>query len=159
MLVHQIGTHSTNDQNEFTRINKTLNSLMKFIRYSLLALAIELILCVILFPITNEKQLIFNIAVPFDCKTSGIAFWVTSAFLGGGFIFAILSVMLTAIVWYLMFSISFQYKILGNQLRHMGTSFRTGSSRLKVSLAAQQKFFYKDFITAIQTYNKINGYV
>ncbi len=158
-FIHQIGLHFTSDRKEFIHIENKLNVWMKFVRYFLLLLLITAISGAVLFPITNANHLLFNIAFPLDWKNSEIAFWVASAFLGGGFLCGFVCDILTKLIWYSMLSISFKYKILGNQLIHMGTSFRTGRLRLKVSLAAQQKNFYEDFITAIQTYDKINGYV
>ncbi len=155
LLVNQIGSHSTDDRETFVRINKTLNVFTKFLRYFLLVVASMSFVCVVLFPAT-EKHVILNIALPFDSDNNEIAFWVASAFVGVGFFFAAVCAIITKLIWYLMLSVSFEYKILGNQLRKMGISTRTDR---KASLAAQQQLFYKDFIAAIQTYDKINRYI
>ncbi len=157
LLVNRIGSHSTNDRNEFIKISSKLTVLMKFIRFFMCVLAIGCIFASVLFPITNEKHLIFNIALPFDRNSSKIAFLIASAFVGVGISLAIVCAIITKMIWYLLYSISFQYKVLGNQLRHMG-AIRTGPPHLKVSLVAQQQIFFKDFIAAIQTYDKINRY-
>ncbi len=157
LFVNRIGSHSTNDRDEFIKISSKLNVLMKFIRFFMCVLTVGCIFASVLFPITNEKRLIFNIALPFDRNSNNIAFLIASAFVGVGISLAIVCAIITKMVWYLLYSISLEYEILGNQLRHMGT-IRTGTPHLKVSLAAQQQLFYKDFIVAIQTYDKINGY-
>ncbi len=158
LLVHQIGSHSTYDREEFIRINKKLNALMKFVRYFLLVIAVTDFFAVVVFPVTTEKHLIINVAVPFVSKNSEIAYWMAFAILGGGFICTSFCTLLTNLIWYLMLSISFEYKIFGSQLRHMGKSTRTDSTHLKVSLGIQQKRFYEELILAIQSYDKINRY-
>ncbi len=130
---------------------------MTFVRFFMIALTMTTLFGVVLYPITNDKHLIYNIAFPLDYANSKFAFWLADAFLGGGIVCATICDILSKLVWYLMFSISCEYKILGNQLRHLGTPIRTGSSHLKVSLAAQQEQFSKDLVVAIQTYDKING--
>ncbi len=160
LLVHQIGTHSTNDQEEFIQINKKLNVSMKCVRSFMIVLALTGFFVAVVFPVTaKDKHLIFNIGFPFDWKNNELAFWLAYAFVGGGVFFCAVCAIITKMTWYLMISISFEYKILGNQLRHMGTSIRTGIPHLKVSLAAQQQLFNEDLIVAIQTYDKINGYL
>ncbi len=154
LLVNEIGKHSTNDRDEFIRINEKLNIFMKFVGFFTLTTAFAAFCGVVVLPITNEKRLIFNIPFPFDPTNSKIEFWIATVFIGGGFLGTTVSDIITKMVWFLMVSISFEYKILGNKFRNMGTS--TGSSHLRVSLAAEQQLFYQDFIEAIQTYDKIN---
>ncbi len=150
-------SNSTNDRDELIRMNKKLNAFIKFVHYFLLVTTIGSFFALVSFPIVNEKHLILNIAFPLDRNNSSIAFWLALIFIGGGFFCCILCVIFTMMTWYLMFCISCEYKLLGNQLRHMGTTIGTGSSHLKVSLAAQQQLFLKDFIIAIQACDKING--
>lgn len=157
LLVNQIGTYSTYDRKEFSEIKNKLNVLMTFVRFVLLAFIIAAFFAVVLFPITNEKHLIFNIAFPFDYNNSDVGLWMAAVYLSGGFFCATVCDIITKMVWYLMLSISLEYKVFGGQLRHMGTSIRTSTSHLKVSLAAQQQLFYDDFIVANQTYDKLNG--
>ncbi len=83
---------------------------------------------------------------------------MADAFVAGACFFAVVYSIMTQITWYLMLSVSLEYKILGSQLKNMGVPIRTDSSHLKMSLAAQQKLFLEDLIVAIQTYDKINGY-
>ncbi len=156
-LVNQICTHSTNDRVEFIRINKKLNVSMKFLLYFIFAFAFSVCFACVLFPLTT-KELPLNIAFPLNRHSSDVAFWIASAYLGGGVFWSVVCYILTNIIWYLMINISFEYKILGNQLRRMGT-ISAYASQLKVSLAAQQQLFYEDFIVAIRTYDKINGYI
>ncbi len=156
LLVNQICTYSTSNREEFIQISNKLNVFMKFVRYFMLAIVMTTFFGGVLFPITNEN-LTFNIAFPIDWHSSEIAFFIASVFVGGGFFCGVVAAIINQMVWYLMLSISFEYQILGNQLRHMGT-IKTGTTHLKVSLAAQQQIFFKDFIAAIETYDKINGY-
>lgn len=157
LLVNLIGSHSTNDRDEFIRIKNKFNRFMIFVRFFMIAYTMATLFSVVVYPITNEKHLIYKIAFPLDYANSKFAFWLADAFLGGGFFCSTISAILNKLVWYLMFSISCEYKILGNQLRHLGTPKRTGSSHLKVSLAVQQEQFSNDLVVAIQTYDKING--
>ncbi len=157
MLANQIGIYSTYDRKEFIEIKNKLNILMTFVRCTLLAFIIAALSASVLFPITYERQLIFNIAFPFDRDNSDVAFWMAAAYIGGGIFCAIVCAIITEMIWYLMLSMSFEYKILGNQIKHMGTSIRPNIPQLKVSVAAKQRLFYEDFIVAIQLYDKLNG--
>lgn len=157
LLFDQICTHSTYDRNEFIRVNNKLNVLVKCIRCFLLFVTIGVFSAAVVYPITSDKQLIFNIAFPLDRNKSDIAFLMASAFLFGGVFFSVLCTILTSMTWFVMLNLSFKYKLLGNQLTYMGT-IRTGSPHLKVSLAAQHQLVVTDFILAIRTYDKINGY-
>ncbi len=158
LLIDQIGKHCTNDRGEFIRINKKLNVMMKFVRYFLIAFSISYLFGFVLYPITSDNRLILDIAFPLDWNSSNIGFWMASGFVGVGAFLAIVCAIITKVIWYLMLSISFEYKLLGNQLKHMGM-IRTGTPHFKVSLAAQRQLFYKDFIMAVQMYDKINGCV
>ncbi len=158
LLVNQIGNHSTNDAEELLQIKNKLNLWMKFIRYFLFVIVITVFFAAVVFPITNDKHLILNIAFPFDRNNDELAFWMSIAFVFGEFICAFLCDILTKMIWYLMVNISFEYQILGNQLRHMSTSMGPSRPHLKVSLAAQQQIFYKDFIVVIHKYDEINKY-
>ncbi len=153
LLLHQICEYSTYDRRESVQINQKLNIFMKIGGYFVLGLAITYIFGFVLYPITSGKHLILNIAFPLDRHNSEVAFWMAYAFLDGAIFLAVVCFVCNIIILYLMLNISCEYKILGNQLRRMGT-IRTN---LKVSLAAQRQLFYKDFIAAIQTYDKING--
>ncbi len=153
LLLHQICEYSTNDRRESIQINQKLNVFMKIVSYFLIAVVIAYFFGFVLYPITNGKHLMLNIAFPLDRNNSDVAFWMAFAFLDGAIFLAVVCFICNIIIWYLMLNISCEYKILGNQLRNMGT-IRTN---LKVSLAVQKQQFYKDFIMAIQTYDRING--
>ncbi len=69
LLVNLIGSHSTNDREVFIRINNKLNRLMTFVRFVMIALTMTTLFGVVLYPITNEKHLIYNIVLPLDSNS------------------------------------------------------------------------------------------
>lgn len=152
-LINRIGTHYTDDEKEFHYENNKLKMLMKFIRYFTVSIFMSLI-CSVVLPVANDKQLFFNIAFPLDRTKSESAFWITYAFLTGGMFVGVVCCFLTLILWYLMMSFVTEYKILGNKFRNLGAT----TTGLKASTAELQKLYLKDFIVAIKSYEKINRY-
>lgn len=150
-LLLETGTHYTNDEQEFIQVNNKLKLRMKFVQYFLIMCLIALIFANIL-PIINGKRLFFNIAFPFDRQNSETAFWVKFLYSAGAFFWSYVCCLYAVILWYLMLSLKLKYKMLGNQFKNMG------KTQVKVSIREQRTLYVKDFIVAIQTYEKVNGY-
>lgn len=153
-MIHQLGTHFTNDKKEFFHVeNKLQNFMTLFMYFNKTLICTYAIVAV--FPLVNDHNLFFNIAFPLDRSKSDIAFWISFLFVSGALIVAPLGSLLSSIVWYLMLGFALKYNILGNELKNLGIRTEDG---MQISGKQQQKLYQKDFITAIQTYEEINRY-
>ncbi|XP_037051746.1 odorant receptor 94a-like isoform X1 [Bradysia coprophila] len=152
MLVHETGTHSTNDQKIFIEMRDNLNFLMKFGQIFMMMVAFASFLLAIVFPIANyrRKVLFVNVAFPLD-KTHGTVFWIASLYLGIGIFCATVMTFFAVMLWYIMFNFVIDYKLLGRQLKDMG---KTG---LTLSTRRQDELYREEIISAISTYDRING--
>ncbi|XP_037051747.1 uncharacterized protein LOC119085435 isoform X2 [Bradysia coprophila] len=153
MLVHETGTHSTNDQKIFIEMRDNLNFLMKFGQIFMMMVAFASFLLAIVFPIANyrRKVLFVNVAFPLD-KTHGTVFWIASLYLGIGIFCATVMTFFAVMLWYIMFNFVIDYKLLGRQLKDMG---KTG---LTLSTRRQDELYREEIISAISTYDRINGF-
>nr|QGW45423.1 odorant receptor 50 [Bradysia odoriphaga] len=157
-LIHQTGTYYTEDRKEFVEVSNKLNSLMKFICWYNSMLIICAFPAIVVYPIVNEKHsLLFNIAFPMDRSSlSNIGFWLAYACTMLAAFYAVICNFFINTGWYLMCSLIIEYKLLGNQMRHMGT-IRTGKDVRKISKAEKQNLFRVKLNMVIQTYERING--
>ncbi|XP_037037125.1 odorant receptor 94a-like [Bradysia coprophila] len=157
-LIQQIGTYHTEYRKEFVEFNNNLNSFMKFIRLYDSMLIIGSFPAIVVYPIVNAKHsLIFNIAFPLDrSRLSNIGFWLSYAYTILGAFYAVICTFFINLVWYLMCSLTIEYKLLGNQMRQVGT-IRTGKDVRKISKAEKQNLFRIKLNVVIQTYERING--
>lgn len=156
-MIHQLGTHYTNDKKEFFRVENKLKLFMTLFHYFNNTLVYTYAI-VGVFPLANDHNLFFNIAFPLDRSKSDIAFWISFLFVFGALMVAPLGSLLSSILWYLMLGFVLKYNILGNELKNLGIRTEDGETNMKISSKQQQKLYQKQFITAIQTYEKINGY-
>lgn len=159
-MVNEIGTHHISDQKVFILINKKLKMFTKFTQYFMLLVFAAFIFALIE-PIANGKRLFLNIVFPFDRSNSEIVFWMEFLFIAGAMFLSVISSLFTIIIWYLMQSVVLKYNILGKQFENVGvikTDINGIETQLKVSLVEQQKCYLKDFITAIESYEQIDGY-
>lgn len=103
----------------------------------------------------------FNNAFPMDWTKSEIAFWLAFTFFAVGMFFSAVCCSLIPILWYLMLSLVFRYKILNNQFRTMGlmaTEEDKCDTESKQSLREHQSLYVKDLLLAMKSYDNINGY-
>lgn len=147
-LVHKIGTHYINDRKVFILVDKQIKMLTKFTQFFMIV-AFAAFMFALIEPIANEKRLFLNIAFPFDRSNSETVFWIEFLFIACGMFLSVVGCLFTIIIWYLMQSLVLKYNVLGKQLENMGGN---------LSKAGQQKCYLQDFITAIKTYEQINGY-
>nr|QGW45393.1 odorant receptor 20 [Bradysia odoriphaga] len=155
--IEKIETSYTDDRNEFVEMSSTLNFFTKVVHGYLGSALSGTIPAVFLYPFFNEKRsLLFNIAFPLDRTKSEIGFWVAYLFVAGGVMWAVLCVLYTAKIWYIMVFFSVNYKTLGNQFKRLGMN-RTDKPKKKVSIAEQHRHFQEDLKVAIQNYDRINS--
>lgn len=162
-LIHQVGTHSTDDHSKFVQGSNKLKMLMTFSQYFILMDSIAFA-CTVIFPVvSSERRLLFNVGFPAAWKNGRIAFWITHAYIEVGVFLSIVCCIFTILVWYLMLNVVIKFNILGSQFRNMGVGRVQESEetiiterKVKISLREQQKLYQKDFIQAIKTRRNIN---
>lgn len=160
-LIHQVGIHSANNEQELFLVQKKLLAFVKFAKYFIVMCGIGVFFIAIFPVLSRGKLLIFNIAFPFDRKNSVVAFWLANAFITSGGIYSILCFLLSIIIWYLLINVAIKYEILGNQLRNLCVSTVKGSTTVtkqKRSNIEQRQIFPKNLIVAIKTHQKIQEY-
>lgn len=155
-MVHEMGTHYTNDKESFHLVKENLNFLMKFAQYFMMNICLAFFLLLIVFPVLNQRKkvLYINVAFPLD-KTDEIYFWIANVYLGGGMFCATITSLFTIILWYIMFNFVIDYKLLGSHLKNMG-SFR-GKVVTDVQQQEREELYLKEVLSAVSTYDTING--
>lgn len=103
-----------------------------------------------------EKALIVEIGFLWDYTSNEIAFWMANTFL---FTEAVLSMIVTfysIIIWYLLFSCSLRYHLLGNELKRTGHI----SEEIKDEVSDNQKciIFMQDLKALIDVHLHLRGY-
>lgn len=157
-LLHLIGVHSIDDQEQFILANERLNRFMKFavavvcITFLVTictALGTSLLLC--------EKKLLFNIAFPFDWRKSDVVYWIEFLFIFTALIEACFSLFFVALTWYLLLNCAIKYEVLSQRLRDMG-EIKSERSDGSISETRKENLFVRDLISGIRTHQNINEY-
>lgn len=153
-LIHQTGTHSTNENDEFVQVNQRLNKFVKFVTYFVSICIVEAGL-VLISPIFSTEKTLINIAFPL--KNSRTAFWMTHTHIVIGCTYSVLCFLLSIIVCYLLMNCAIEYEILGNRLKNMGViGKRKDRTTQKLEVGDEQQLFLKDLTAAIESYKKMN---
>lgn len=158
-LIHEAGTHCTNDRKGVWHVDAKMKMMMKFISLFLLMILFDFV-SLNVFPFASGR-LFFNIAFPLDQTASRTAFWIEFLYIAGACLVACSSSFLIPLVWYVMLSYALKYDKLGKELSNMGVIRKEESDcepQLKTSTKKQQQLYQKDLIMAIKSYEKINGY-
>lgn len=154
-LIHQLSAHSTNDRQEFIKVNNKLENVVKIAK-AFLFLCCSGVPLISIHPILSDnKLLIVNIAFPLDWKNSSIKFWITHAYIVLGSIYGVLCYLLSIIVWYLMINSAVKYEMLGNQFGIMGFSKKTSATSQKVAKITKEQLFVEDLDAALKSHQKI----
>lgn len=141
-FIDEIGIHSTEDFDEFVRIKSRTRDFLKFADCFVLACSGEVTL-VIIVPMISGKPIIDT---AFFWEKTSLAFWTSHTSISLGCIYSVIWFLLSVIIWYLMLNCAFQYQLLGNQLKSIGS---------KNSGSLQQKSFVGDLIKAIKVHRRI----
>lgn len=152
-FIRGIGPIITENQEDFTRINKKMKNLFNFGKFCVLLYVINiypsLILLGVQAAVGKEKNLILAIAFPLDWRTNDIGYWLAFVFTFVEIAYGTSIFCFNVIIWYLMLCYAIKYELLGNQLRRLGT---TDS---KISEARKQNLFNQDLIALIKAHQKI----
>lgn len=157
MLIHQLGTHCTNDHEEFIQVKKKLKKMIKFVQYFIKNVFIGFLFSVIFPVVSNCKELALNIGFLFDWRNSRIGFWMMFAYSEVGFFLSGVCCLFTLLLWYLMLNFVIKYKLLGNFIRNMAV-VRPTKEKCNNSQREQQKLFHQDMIVAIKSVLQIKEY-
>lgn len=127
-----ICTHSLKDEQEFIRINKKLNSLMKFTTAFIAMTFSGYIPFIILYlPIfSNERRLPVNIGFPFNWKDSDIAYWTAYLYIFFNFCITLFCMLLNVIIWYVMMNCAIKYETLSKYIRNLSSTKTTTAGEI-----------------------------
>lgn len=158
-LIHKIGTHTTNDTDEFVRVDNKIKKFMKFGNGFLLACICEVSM-VIIFPILSHEKPIINVAFPFNGR---IVFWIKQMFVLFGALYSVVCVCLSVIIWYLLLNCAIKYELLGVELRNLGdckimhpSNDCTTVQKLSNLKRQDLENFLGDLIEAVKSHREIN---
>lgn len=155
-LIGRLGTHSTNDMEEFRQIDNKMKKFIKFGQIFIVSCSIEASMLLILPALWNDIKLI-NIAFPFGNRRN--VFWIKQTYIFLGASYAVLCVCFSIMIWYVMVNISIKYEMLGNKLRNLGVVDLTKDSTVQKILfpkRMQQQMFIKGLIEAIKAHHEID---
>lgn len=161
-LSHRIGFYSVDNHEEFTFVNRRLNTFMKVTTYFFFLCIVVASTAAVVVPIVGSERILFlNIGFPFDWKNNEIAYWIAFVFFTTEMIITALNILFSITMWYLLFNISLNYKVLGSQLRNMGVIKKvdaTTVSKVNISEVEKENAFLRDLIAGIESHKNINEY-
>lgn len=134
-LLQYFGNHSITDQSEFYRMNKKINNLVNFVSVFLsMTFFGSVPILVVYSPIfMDTKKLSVSIGFPFDWRNNDFAYWTAFLYVLYCYLFCILCVLITAIIWYLMMNCSIKYDLLGYQFKQLGTTSSSEEQKDSIS--------------------------
>ncbi len=158
-LINRLGTHSTNNMEEFWQIENKVKKFIKLSQVFIVACSVEVSMFIILPAIFNEVTLI-RIAFPFGNMRK--VFWIKQTFLLIGGVYSVFCICFSVLIWYVMVNLAIKYNILGNKLRDLGIICIADSTvdstvqRIIISKRMQQKTFMTGLVEAIKTHRQID---
>lgn len=160
-LIYKIGTHSTNEMEEFIHVDNKIKKIMKFANAFIVVCVVEVYMLIILPAIWIDLTLI-NVAFPLGHHRN--VFWIKQTFVLIGGVYSLLGAFLSIIIWYVMLNASIKYDMLGNRMRNLGVmrtpvadlSDETTVQKVIISKTTGQQIFLEDLIGTIKTHQKIN---
>ncbi len=153
-LIDELGTHSTNESEEYIRIDGKLKRFMKHGNGFIVACLCEVSM-IIIFPILSNGKAIINVAFPLS-TSSRLVFWTQQVFVLFGALYSVVCVCIAVIVWYLLLNGAIKYEMLGTQLRNLGYPVKKDVTKeLNISKERKSQKFHSDLIEAIQLHRQI----
>ncbi|XP_037039617.1 odorant receptor 94b-like [Bradysia coprophila] len=117
-FMHTISINSTADYKTFYNANNKLKTFETFTK-SFFGILFLLWVCVISLP-PVRKQLIFDIAFPWDYETNEWAFWMGHAYVVATYTMSITIFMFVFMIWYMMLIFVIKYELLASEFRNLG---------------------------------------
>ncbi len=156
-LIDIIATNSTNNLEEFRKVNSKMKKFVQFGRAFIVACSVEVSMFIILPALWKDATLI-PIAFPFGNRRS--VFWIKQTFILIGGSYAILCLCFTVTIWYAMVNIAIKYDLLGNKLRNLGDADSTKEDsnvqKIIISKRMQPQMFMKDLLEAVKIHHQID---
>lgn len=157
-FLHDIGNHSIIHRSEFLRTEQKINNFMKFVTVFLamtfFGLAPIIIYCLPIF--SNERKLGLNIGFPLDWRNNDIAYWTAYFYIMYSYVFSIVCMLITVIIWYLMSNCSIKYELLGFQFKNLGSKRTTAvTSKQRTSSEEDKVSLIMDLIDLIKAHQKL----
>lgn len=121
-LFDPIIVHATADTETFDHVNKEITKFMKFIHSYMVMFPIAFIFYVFstLPMFSDGRKLPFFIKYTFVGNYSEIIYWIAYVFVISEILFGFACSLTNAIIWYILFNYSIEYKVIGHQLRNLG---------------------------------------
>nr|QGW45382.1 odorant receptor 9 [Bradysia odoriphaga] len=119
-LLEQICSFTVRDRETFEFVNGKLKKFINLIKI-FIWIVVSLATCEVMAPFVGEKKLFFNIALPFDWKKNDFNYLLANAYICSEIILACLSILMTIVLWYIMFNCSLRYQVLGIHIKKMGS--------------------------------------
>lgn len=157
-LLNRICNYDVNSIEEMTSINRKLRNLLTFCVFVFGSVNFSECSSVIILPIQfhNEKKLFFDIGFPLDWKNDEFAYWSADIFLATEMIIVTISLLFSVIVWYLMANSGLRYKVLGQQIKRIGSvEGRIANERQTMS----DSLYFRDMQDAIESHKHLKEYV
>lgn len=154
-FLQDIGNHSIIDRSEFFQTNQKINNFLKFatIFLSLTFFGLAPILVYSLPIFSNERKLGLNIGFPLDWRNNEIAYWTAYFYIMYCYMFSIVCMLISVIIWFLMTNCSIKYELLGYQFKKLGCKKTSvGASETRKSEKENQKECLSDLIDAIKSH-------
>lgn len=157
-FIYKLGTHSIRDVDHYNRANDKISSLSKFI----VMLEIMVIFCIVsliassLPIITNVRKLPFNLYFPFDWKHNNVIYSIALVFLTYQFMLTLVTILLSAIISYIMMSCAIKYETLSIEFKNVGLISEDDLSNLKIfSASEKRKFLHSKLINLIRSHQDL----
>lgn len=161
-LLNRNCVYSIEGHDQFNLVNNKLKILMKFTTIFISICWLFAACSVLVVPFFGcEKSLYLKVAFPLDWRNNEVAYWITFAFVLTETVVTEISVLLGAIIWYLVLNCALRYQVLGHKIKNMGIIRReeeVAAKKRKISVAEKEKGFLMDLFTAIESYKHINEY-
>nr|QGW45410.1 odorant receptor 37 [Bradysia odoriphaga] len=158
IMINRIGVLSIRHEESFTFCNEKLERFMKLAVVFLISLFICSVFAGVVIPfLGSERNLIFEIAFPWDFKNNDVAFLVAIVFVATETFLTNLPIIFSVIIWYLMFSCFLRYKVLAADLRNMGRIVEQETA--SKSDKEMHKIFLRDLEMSIVSHKHLRGLI
>lgn len=162
-FIYDIGTHSMTDEKEFLKCTKKIDNFMNFVTafltMTLFGVIPIFVFCLPIF--SNEKKLPLKIAFPWNYRHNECAYWAAYFYTLFGYLYTLVCMLVTIIIWYVMLNCSIKYESLANQFRNMsfiGTRNITTKSVNENNLSEKSKLIFRDFTYLMKAHQKLRKY-
>ncbi|XP_037025558.1 odorant receptor 94b-like [Bradysia coprophila] len=153
VLLNRFCVFSIRDDDDASYFNEKLGRFMKFVTgFLITALFVGFSESVVLSFVGSEKSLFLEIAFPLDWKHNDIAFCITTFFIFTEVFLAIIAVLFSILIWYLLLICSLRHDVLGSELRKLGHEQIAEKANKKILEKRMQYSFFEGLKSSIKTH-------